>query len=73
MSEETHPHEDDTSVNDDQLGNPEPAKAHWPSEDPVHTRKREEHADSYDARKTAAGAAKPAAPQQARDVLRSRS
>jgi hypothetical protein len=62
---------DDKTVNEEQLGNPEPAKAHWP-EDLSREATPEENSDTYDKRKTAAGAAPETAPVQGREVLRTK-
>jgi hypothetical protein len=58
--------EDDHTVNEGQLGNPEPAKAHWP------TLESDKRQDKMSNEKDASGTAKSTAPQQSREALRSK-
>lgn len=64
MADDNHVREDDDVVNEEQLGNPEPGKAHWPvPEDDVKQ-------DKMSSDKDASGTAKSTAPQQGREAMR---
>lgn len=58
--------EDEDTVNEEQLGNPEPGKAYWP------TPKSDMRQDKMTNEKDASGTAKSTAPQQSREALRSK-
>ncbi len=55
---------DDSTVNEEQLGNPEPAKAHWPLPE------EDDRQDKMPSDRDASGTAKSTAPQQSREAMR---